>query len=207
MRSRGAIAFAAVLLAGGAAVAALSLRGAPPRQVKVALLQETLPRVTPAELATWIVEGRRDFVVVDLRPEAAYREAHVRDAVHCGSCHEDAAEGRAAQEGAHFVDLSKKLVVYTETGDSRLELPKIVARNRRLAVLAGGWVAWRDEILAPVTFGGEVDRAELEAKLRREALRAFFAGERPAAGTVAPLPITPIKRDHAHRPAGRAEGC
>jgi rhodanese-related sulfurtransferase len=201
------VAFAGLLLAGGVAVAALSVRGGPERQVKLELQQATLPRVTPAELASWIIEGRRDFVVLDLRPEAAYRGAHVRGATHCGTCHDDAAAGRAMQEGEHFVDLSKKLVLYTATGDTPLELPAIVARNPRLSVLAGGWAGWRDEILAPVSFGGEIDRAELEAKLRREAVRAFFAGERPATQTVAPLPITPIKRDHPHRPAGRPEGC
>ncbi len=205
--SRRATAFAGLLLVGGVAVAALSLRATPERQVKLAVEQRSLPQVTPAELADWIVSGRRDFVVVDLRSDAAYRAGHVRDAVHCGTCHEDAAAGRAAQEGDHFVDLSKLLVVYAETGDARLELPPIVARNHRLSVLAGGWAAWRRDILAPVTFGGEVDRGEIEAKQRKEALRAFFAGERPATGTVAPLPITPIKRDSAHRPAGAKEGC
>jgi rhodanese-related sulfurtransferase len=207
VRARRDLAFAAVLLAGGVAVAAMSLRGEPERARKLKVAQRALGQVAPAELASWIIEGRRDFVVVDLRDDAAYRAAHVRDAVHCGSCHQDAAAGRAAQEGPHFVDLSKKLVVYAADGDAGLELPAIVAKNPRLSVLAGGWEGWRREILAPVAFGGEVDRAEIEAKQRQEAVRAFFAGERPAARAVAPLPIAPIKRDHAHKPAGRAEGC
>jgi hypothetical protein len=206
--SRAALAFAAVLLTASLAVAALSLRGPPARHMKRVVEQRSLLQVPPVELARWIIEGRRDFVVIDLRKDAAYEAGHVRDAVNCGSCHGDRAAGRQAQV-EHFIDLSKKLVLYTDAGDAALELPPIVARNPRLQVLAGGWEAWRRDILAPVVFGGETDRSALEAKLRREAVRAFFAGERLDGGSVAPAPapIVPVKRDGAHKPAGPSEGC
>jgi uncharacterized protein len=206
MKAR-AIAFTSVLLAGGLAVAAASVWGPPPRQVKLRVDQERLPQVAPAELAQWIIEGRRDFVVVDLRGNAAYQASHVRDAVHCGTCHEDKDAAHEAQQGDHFVDLSKKLVLYADSGATPLELPPIVARNARLHVLAGGFAAWQRDILAPVALTGVSDRDELEARQRHEAVRAFFAGERPASGTVAPLPITPVKREGAHKPAGASEGC
>jgi uncharacterized protein len=205
MRSRATLAFVGLLLVGGVAVAALSLRGAPPRRVKLQVAQKGLAQVAPAELAQWVLEGRRDFVIVDLRKGDAYEAGHIRDAVHCGSCHEDKATGRKAQEGPHFIDLSKKVVLYADAGEAPLELPPIIVRNPRLYVLAGGYAAWQRDILAPVVLGGETDRSELEPKLRREAVRAFFAGERPA--TVAPLPLTPVKRENAHTPAGKAEGC
>ncbi len=206
MRSYAKLAFVGLLLAGGVAVAALSIRGAPPRKVKIQVAQRRLIQVAPAELAQWIIAGRRDFVIVDLRSGDAYEAGHVRGAVHCGSCHEDKAAGRKAQEGPHFIDLSKKLVLY-DAGQAPLDLPPIIARNPRLYVLAGGYAAWQRDILAPVPFGDEPDRAVLEDKLRREAVRSFFAGERPDTGTVAPLPIAPVKRENAHKPAGPSEGC
>lgn len=205
MRKSQVIAFVVVSLVGGIAVAGLSLRKEAPRRVK---LDESAVarRVLPGELAQWIIEGRRDFTVIDLRKTEAFEAAHVRDAVHCGSCHENKAEGRkAAQE--HFIDLSKKLVLYTDTGKETVELPKIIARNPHLHVLDGGWAGWQKEVLAPVTFGGETDPAQIEDKRKREAIRAFFAGERPQTAAPAQLPITPIRRENAHKPAGASEGC
>ena len=33
--------------------------------------------VTPSELAAWIVEGRKDYRLIDIRDEKAYREYHI----------------------------------------------------------------------------------------------------------------------------------
>jgi len=197
------IIFAVVLLVAGAAVAGLSLRGEPKRKLRYQV--SSTQTVTPAELAAWIIEGRRDFSVVDLRDPEDYAKGHVRGAVSCGSCHTDAAE--AKQDETTFVDLSKKLVLYTDTGTESVDLPKLLAKNPRLYVLAGGWEAWQRDVLAPVTFGGETDQEQVDEKQRREAVRAFYAGERTDSARPAALPITPIRRKAAHQTAGAHEGC
>lgn len=197
--------FVAVLLVAGVAVAALSFRGPPKRRLHHGVSQSARV-VTPNELASWIIEGRRDFVVIDLREEADFKKAHVRDAVSCGSCHSSKDEGRQAMQEALFVDLSKKLVLYTETGTEAVDLPRLLAKNPRLYTLEGGYAGWQREVLAPVTFGGEANLEELRARQKREAVRAFFAGERPVAAPAA-LPLAPIKRKDAHAPAGAREGC
>lgn len=206
MLSRPVVAFFAVTLVAGTAVAALSLKPVA-KQVKFDLDAKAHRRVQPAELADWIVTGKRDFAVVDLRGDEAFEAGHVKDAVHCGSCHESRKEGRQAAE-EHFIDLSKKLVLYTQTGKERVELPRLLARNPRLYVLDGGYDRWQRDVLAPVTLGGELDPAEAEAHKRREAVRAFFSGERPGqTAQPARLPVTPIRRDSAHQPAAAHEGC
>jgi len=198
------MAFAGVLLAGGVAVAALGAKGPPPRQVRYEV--KNYAQVAPQELAQWIIEGRRDFVVVDMRQASSFDAAHVRGAVSCGTCHENKEQGRKFLRESSFVDLSKKLVLYTETGKEPITLPKLLATNPRLYVLTGGWQAWKDEVLAPVTFGGEADESALAQKKKREAIRAFFSGERPT-NAPADLPLSPIKRDNAHTPAAAREGC
>lgn len=202
---RNAYLFAATLLVAGVAVAALSFRGPPKRKLRWAVSQ-TERVLKPAELAAWIVEGRRDFAVIDLRDESEFTRRHVRGAVSCGTCHASKEEGRQANDETMFVDLSKKLVLYTDTGTEDVDLPKMLAKNPRLYLLEGGWAGWQREVLAPVTFGGEVTEEELHAKRKREALRAFFAGERPTSAP-AQLPLAPIKRKGAHQPAGAREGC
>lgn len=207
MLTRNRIVFAAVLLVSGLAVAALANRGPPPRRLVQVVDARTHQAVQPQELARWFVEGRRDFTVVDLREPTAFQAGHVRNAVSCSHCHDSAAEGRAAVEKGDFVDLSKKLVVYTETGRESVELPRALARNPRLMLLEGGYRGWRDEVLGKVSFEGVTDPERLEALGRREALRAFFSGERPSAAPVAPLPVAPIRRESAHKPATAREGC
>ena len=122
----------------------------------------------------------------------------MRNAVNCGNCHANAAEGRAAVDKGDFVDLTKKLVVYTDTGADPVELPKVLANNPRLMLLEGGYQAWRDEVLAKVSFENVTDQDRLYELQQREAVRAFFSGERPStAGAVAPLPTTPSKGQRA----------
>ncbi|MDP1825656.1 MAG: rhodanese-like domain-containing protein [Archangium sp.] len=198
------ITFAVVLLVAGAAVAALSFRGEPKRKLHKGVSQKT-SMVRPAELASWIIEGRRDFAIIDLRDPDDFKKGHVREAVNCGHCHDTAAEGRKASQENLFVDLSKKLVLYTETGEETVELPRALTKNPRLYTLQGGYAGWEKEVLAPVTFGGETDLEQVQAKQRQEAVRAFFAGERTSQKAV--LPIAPIKRQSAHQPAGAREGC
>jgi rhodanese-related sulfurtransferase len=210
--NRSVLAFAAAFLVAGSAVAALWWRGPPPRRVKFTVSAPASARVSATDLASWIIEGRRDFAVIDLRGDAAFEAGHVKDAVHCGSCHEDRAAGEQALHAMedHFVDLSKKLVLYTQTGRETVELPRLLAQNPRLLVLDGGYDAWRAEVLAPVAIGGEQGEgaeALIEARKKRQAVRAFFTGERPASAGPAQLPVTPIRRDTAHQPAAAHEGC
>lgn len=207
MLTRNRILFAAVVLFSGVTVAALAGRGPPPRKLIYAVDARTHAEVTTTELSRWIIEGRRDFTVIDLRAPEAFEKSHVRNAVNCGHCHANAAEGRAAVEKGDFVDLTKKLVAYTDTGSDPVQLPKVLADNPRLYLLKGGYQAWRDEVLAKVSFEGVTDPDRLNELNQREAVRAFFSGERPTTGVTAPLPTAPIKRDTAHKPAAAREGC
>ncbi len=202
---KNAVRFAVVFLVLGGVVAGLSFRGEPRRKLRFGVSQQSRT-VTPNELASWIIEGRRDFAVIDLRSQDDFKKSHVRDAVNCGTCHDSAEEGRKATQEA-FIDLSKKLVLYTDTGEETVDLPKSLAKNPRLFTLTGGYAAWQRDVLGPVTFGGEASVEQLHLKQRQEAVRAFFSGERPSASKPAVLPLDPIKRKSEHQPAGPREGC
>jgi len=205
--NQNAIVFAVALLVASVAVAALSIRGEPKRRLHEGVAQNNVQTVTPDELASWIIEGRRDFVVVDMRDPDDFAKGHVRGAVNCGNCHTSKEEARKPDDESMFVDLSKKLVLYTDLGDETIDLPKLLARNPRLYTLTGGYDAWKREVLSPVAFGGETDLEQVHEKQKREAVRAWFAGERTDSSKAAVLPITPIRRRAAHQPAGAHEGC
>lgn len=206
MFDRRGLIFGGVILALGVAVAAASVRGEPQRRLKFAVKGGEVGQVSPRELADWLVEGRRDFAVVDMRDHADYEKAHVQKAVSCGSCHEDRAAGSAAQHGEGFIDLSKKLVLYTQTDQEPIVVPKVLHDNPRLYRLEGGFAAWQASVLAKAPLEGLADEEQLAAARRHEAVRAFLSGERPAPST-AKLPLTPIKRAGEHKAATANEGC
>ena len=199
--------FAGVFLSLGVLIAVASVRGEPQRRLKLQVETEAGKLVEPATLADWVVTGKRDFAVVDMRDVADFEKSHVRGAVNCGSCHENRAAGEKAMHGEGFVDLSKKLVLYTQTGAEPIVLPRLLHDNPRVYRLAGGYERWQKDVVAPVSFDGLADAEAIEAAKKREAVRAFFTGERPASGNVAKLPVTPIKRVGEHKAATSNEGC
>jgi rhodanese-related sulfurtransferase len=195
----------AALFAAAITVAALSARSHPshPRLYDVAGVHRS---VTPDEVATWIIEGRRDFTVIDLRPPADFERGHIPVAVNCHHCHVDRQGAGDAEEG-YSVDLSKKLVAYTETGTEHVELPRIVARHPSLMLVKGGWQAWKTDVLGPVSLEGVDDEARPELQ-RREARRAYFAGEHVGSGAAAAPAVVPTKRECPRPAAATArEGC
>ena len=158
---------------------------------------------SPTSSPSWIVSGKRDFALIDMRAAGEFDKGHIRGAVSCSTCHADKAEGRKTES---FVDLSKKLVIYSDGDGDSIQLPKILTKNQSIYRLAGGYAAWKSEVLAAVSFDSITDEAALEAAKKRESVRAFMAGERATAPVEAKLPVTPIKRSGAHAVAA-AEGC
>jgi len=201
------LAAAAVVLLLGGALAAASLRGEPKRRLRYDVEGGRSLKVSPAALATWIIEGRRDFAVVDLRDHKEFEKGHVRGAVSCSSCHSSRDEGQRAQQGESFVDLSKKLVLYTDGDDETITLPKVLHDNPNLYRLAGGWQGWQREVLTKLPIEGASSEVGLEQARRHEAVRAFLTGERPSPATEAKLPVAPIRRSGEHKAAGPSEGC
>lgn len=199
--------FAATFLAAGAAILVASLRGEPQHRLSFAFVSSQSHLVKPTQVADWIIEGRRDFSIIDMRKAEAFNAGHIRGAVNCSSCHVNRQQGAAAQRGDTFVDLSKKLVIYSETGQEPIELPRILRDNPRLLRLDGGWAAWQRDILSPVSLENTPVGEELAAKRKREAVRAYFSGEQPTIQRVAKLPVTPIRRRGAHKIAVTDEGC
>lgn len=207
MFSKKQMAFAGALLAVAAIIAAASLKGEPKRKLSLKVESDASRLVEPAELADWIITGRRDFAVIDMRSSEQFQKSHIRQAVHCGTCHESKAEGAKAVKGETFVDLSKKLVFYTEGADEEVDLPRVLHDNPRLYRLSGGYARWQKDVLAPVSFEGLSDEDELAAAKKRESVRAYFSGERPAPAA-ARLPVAPIRRVGEHKGAAAAsEGC
>ncbi len=128
--------------------------------------------VSPAQLAAWIVEGRADYRLVDLRDSKAYAEYHIPTA--------ESIPLPAVADGS--LARNEKIVLYGQGGLHAAQAWMVLkGRGYRAAyTLLGGLDAWKDEVLFPVM--KERASPEEQARFERSAhLARFFGGEPRAA--------------------------
>jgi rhodanese-related sulfurtransferase len=148
--------------------------------------------VTPSELAAWIIEGRGDYRLIDLRDEKAYGEYHVPTAENVPLT------ALAEAELSH----DEKLVLYSDGGiHASQALLYLWGRGYRNAyTLLGGLDAWKDEVLFPVAPAQptEQERAQFERAIQ---VAKFFGGQPRAAAAPGGAPGELPKVEAAALPA------
>jgi rhodanese-related sulfurtransferase len=166
--------------------------------------------VTPAELAAWIIEGRADYRLVDVRDEKAFADYHIPTA--------ESVPLATVTDGS--LGRTDKIVLYGEGGIHAAQA-WMVLEGRGFTgayTLLGGLDAWKDDVLFPVMPHNPT--AEQQAQFERAAQVArFFGGQpraaaAPGAGPVAlPTQAMPVVAPPT-LPAGagggpkkRREGC
>jgi rhodanese-related sulfurtransferase len=138
--------------------------------------------VTPSELAAWIIEGRADYRLVDVREAKAYAEYHVPTA--------ESVPLPTLLDGA--LGRTEKVVLY---GDGGVHAAQgwTVLKGRGFTqayTLLGGLDAWRDEVLFPVA--PQNPTPEDQARFERAVQVATFFGGQPRAAAspgAEPMPL------------------
>jgi rhodanese-related sulfurtransferase len=132
--------------------------------------------VEAPELAAWIIEGRADYRLIDLRTEAEFTQYHIPTAVSIPmNVLTDAGLGR-----------QEKLVLYSEGGIHSAQAWMLLKAQGYKAVymLKGGLEEWKDQVVDPVVAdtpsAGERARDE-----RLKSISAFFGGQPRSASAVA----------------------
>jgi rhodanese-related sulfurtransferase len=132
--------------------------------------------VEAPELAAWIIEGRADYRLIDLRSEAEFAGYHIPTAVNFPmNVLTDAGLGR-----------QEKLVLYSEGGIHSAQAWMLLKAQGYKAVymLKGGLEEWKDQVVFPVI----ADNPTSEQRARDERLTsisAFFGGQPRTAAAVA----------------------
>jgi rhodanese-related sulfurtransferase len=136
--------------------------------------------VTPQELAAWIVEGRADYRLVDLRDARAFAEYHVPTAVNVPL--------PAVADGA--IGRTENVVLYGDGGIHAAQAWMVLEGRGYTSVrtLRGGLDAWKDEVLFPVQPSSPTpDQA---ARFERSVqLAKFFGGQPRAAAAPGSAPL------------------
>ena len=127
--------------------------------------------VTPAELAAWIIEGRSDYRLVDIRDEKAFADYHIPTAENVPLA--------TVADGA--LSRTEKIVLY---GDGGIHAAQawMVLKGRgftRAYTLLEGLDAWKDDVLFPVM--PQSPTPEQQAQFERSAQVAKFFGGQPRA--------------------------
>jgi rhodanese-related sulfurtransferase len=191
-------------LAGAAlALGALALFSTPQRGPVVTLdtrelariVEQEVDHVTPSELAGWIVQGRSDYRLVDLRAEADYAAYHI-----------PTAENVTVAALPEFPLLhTEKIVLYSDGGIHAAQAWMLMQAQgfRSVYTVLGGLDAWKDEVLYPAlpAQASALERARFE---RAAAVARFFGGEpRAEGGTAVPASVE-LPKLAAPAPSGAA---
>jgi len=167
-------------------------------------------QVGVADLSHWLIEGRNDFVLIDIRKPEAFAAGHIRGA-----------ESVPLAELISDAKLStlpagRKLIVYaadSAEGVAAATLLRVAGRDA--LAITGGYAAWVRQILHPdIAAVPTVDEAPTAAEAR--AIACYFVGAQVASNSApayapkpAPAFVPPVTSATPATPTSprHREGC
>ena len=135
-------------------------------------------KVSASLIADWIIEGRNDFMIIDLRSEKEYENGHLPGAIH--SSIEELSESETLDGLPDY----KKIVFYGK--DNWMDggkLYPVFARGLHVLIISDGYKGWVGKVLKP---SGSNEALEVA---RMDAVAKYLRGE-SILGT--PQPLTNI---------------
>ena len=164
-------------------------------------------RVNVRELASWLIEGRQDFLLVDVRSAADFDKGAIGDARSIPIAQ------LVSEEMLGSLPTNRRIVVYSngsENGAKAATLLRLAGFDAH--VVTGGYNAWHASILNPDIPAEEMDGESLQVSEQR-AYSCYFVGdrgqgaaERPAATFVPPV-FTEEELDDEPLPPAGEESC
>jgi len=155
-----------------------------------AIVEGEVDHVTPEELADWLIEGRQDFRLVDLRPESDFESYHIPGAARIAIPDLEAAG----------LPRNEKIVLYSEEGIHSAQAWMLLKARKYpgVYILLGGLAGWKDHVLFPVRPAEGAPVAERAAFARAAEIARHFGGTPRAAAAggeavaaALPTPETP----------------
>jgi rhodanese-related sulfurtransferase len=190
------------LACGALALGALALFARPNRDNVVTLDVKELAtiidkeddHVTASELAGWIVAGRSDYRLIDLRSEKEYAEYHIPTAENVTLT--------ALPETSLLAN--EKVVLYSEGGIHASQGWMLLRAKgfKNAYTLKGGLDQWKEDVLFPTR--AETATPEERARFERAAALARFFGGSPRTGGAQVATVKTPEMPKVERPAPSA---
>ena len=144
-------------------------------------------RISVEQLAEWLIEERKDFVLIDVRSQDEFTKGKIPDARNVPLAE------LVTSETIATLPSDRKIVVYSNGSENAAK----AATMLRLAgldaqLVTGGYNAWHQRILNPDIPAEELDGESLQVSAQR-AYACYFVGDRGegAAERLAPKPFEP----------------
>jgi rhodanese-related sulfurtransferase len=165
-------------------------------------------RVLAEDLARWFIEGRKDFVLIDVRPAADYDKGHIESAQNL------VVTELVTPEKLEALPKGRKVIVYSqgsEVAGQAVVLLRLAGYDASL--LLGGYNFWAQHVLnpeiSPTLADGEYPRVP-----EQQAIACYFVGGDKTAQAppsprkpVTPAFVPPVTQPAAPRPGPSHEGC
>lgn len=135
-------------------------------------------QVTAGQLADWLIAGRNDFLLVDVRDAAAFAQYHIPAALNVP----------LATLAPEFASRNERIVVYGEGGTAAAQAWMLLRSLGYPAVhlLAGGLEEWKATVLFPKAPAADAPPTEQIEFARRSAMAKYFGGTPQCTGASAP---------------------
>jgi hypothetical protein len=168
---------AVAMLLGVVAIAGNPHRGSTVRldtQELATIVSSEVDHVTVQELADWIIQGRTEYRLIDLRSEDEYAAYHIPFAENVP----------VARLPGYGLGRNEKIVLYSEGGIHSAQAWLLLRAQRYPGayILFGGLEAWRDEVLYPVVPAAATPQETAAFERAAQVARFFGGGPRVAAG-------------------------
>jgi hypothetical protein len=131
------------------------------------IVEKEVDHVSVEELADWLIEGRADFRIIDVRSAREFAEYHIPSA-------ENIPVGSLFDGG---IQRNEKIVLYSEGGIHAAQAWFLLKAQKynSVYILRDGLAEWKEKILFP-SLGENATQEERNAFEKRKAVSAFFGG-------------------------------
>ena len=135
-------------------------------------------RVSVEELAGWLIEGRGDFKLIDVRMPEDFETGRIADADNIPIAQ------IVTQDVLMSLPTDRMIIVYSNGSENAAKATVMLRLSGVDAhLLAGGYNAWHQRILNPEISADELDGESLQVSEQR-ALSCYFVGERSDLGRI-----------------------
>lgn len=167
-------------------------------------------RTSVEDLAGWLVEGRADFKLIDVRMREDFESGSIGDA-------ENIPIAQLVKPDVLSRLPTDRMVIVYSNGSENAAKAAVMLRLSGIDahLLTGGYNAWHSRILNPDISADEIDGESLEVSKQR-ALSCYFVGERSGLGATrrdkdsepfVPPVFTEDEELQAPPPAAGEESC
>jgi rhodanese-related sulfurtransferase len=138
------------------------------------VVENTTDHVNAGELADWIIKGKTDYRIIDLRTEKEYNEYHIPNAENISITELETAN----------INRNEKVVIYSEGGIHSAQAWMLMKAKgyKGVYILFGGLEEWKDKILFPNLPGDAANEQKAEFEKVKE-ISKFFGGSPTIGGT------------------------